>query len=156
MKENRKALKFHKQGLKIAQKIHFSERTITILGDIGNIYLNLKQPNKAQKALEQALAEADRSYRHAVPALNIRLGRLNFETKNYNQAEKFCQKALTIAKKEGWKREQAEAYEGLGYIYQATGKSKKATQTFNQAAKIFKELEMGKRSKEMRTKARLL
>ncbi|MBM4402020.1 MAG: tetratricopeptide repeat protein [Candidatus Cloacimonetes bacterium] len=82
-------------------------------------------------------------------------GKTYFATKNYEVAEKFCQKALKIAKKEGWKREEAEAYEGLAYVYQTTSDSPKAIRAFSKAAKIFKEVKMHQRSKEMLEKARL-
>ncbi|MBM4402021.1 MAG: tetratricopeptide repeat protein, partial [Candidatus Cloacimonetes bacterium] len=79
-KENQ-ALKSYQKGLKIAQEIQFPERIIAILGDIANTYLNQNQIDKAQELLEQALVEAEKSYRHAVPALNIRLARLILQQK---------------------------------------------------------------------------
>jgi len=43
----------------------------------------------------------------------------------------------------------------LAYVYQTTSDSPKAIRAFSKAAKIFKEVKMHQRSKEMLEKARL-
>lgn len=120
----------HASGNKIAakaayQKAHdfaeragFKERAVTILGDLGNIAIEEKQWREAEVLLRDVSKRAKKYYQHALPAALLRLGRLFSDPENPNRdiskATQFFNKSLVVARRSGWRREEADALFELG------------------------------------------
>ena len=140
----KKALLWYKKAQIACQKSRFKEREVTVLGDLGNVYSWLGDFGKAEMYLMKALERARVFYRHAYPSSLLRLGRLFLNRENPKRdlklAKDFTKKSLEIAMKEGWRREQADAYEHLAKIYLETGDKDEAIKMLNKALKIYQEL----------------
>lgn len=110
------ALESYKKALLYAKKSHFTDREITLIGDIANIYIDGKLFNKAQKMLISGVKIANRRYKIAYMSFNIRLGKLLLLKGEKGKAKQYFQKAYDFAKKNNWKREEKEAEEGINEI----------------------------------------
>lgn len=140
----KKALFWYRKAQVACQKSKFKEREVTVLGDLGNIYSWLGDFGKAEIYLRKAVKKARVYYRHAYPSSLLRLGRLFLNKQNpkkdLKQARGFTKKSLEVAIKEGWRREQADAYEHLAKTYLETGDKNKAIKMLQKALKIYQEL----------------
>ncbi len=140
----KKALFWYKKALAASQKSGFREREVTVFGDLGNAYSWLGDFEKAEMFLKKATEGAKAYYRHAYPSSLLRLGRLFFDEQNprrdLKRARDFTKKSLEVAVKEGWRREQADAYEHLAKIYLEDGDKNNAVKMLNKALKIYQEL----------------
>lgn len=139
-----KALLWYKKAKIASQKSGFKEREVTIFGDLGNVYSWLGDFKKAEAFLRKAVKRARVYYRHAYPSSLLRLGRLFLNKQNprrdLKRAKDFTKKSLEVAVKEGWRREQADAYEHLAKIYLEIDDKNKAIKMLNKALKIYQEL----------------
>lgn len=109
----KEALRWYRRGLRLAEQ-YFPERTVTIRGDIANVYIwHMKKYSAAWRILERMLIDAARFYRHALPAAFQRFGYLYFHKKRYDAAEAYFKLAELAARgipgKGVWKRELADA-----------------------------------------------
>lgn len=142
--KSEKALDVYRKGLRAARRAGNKEREVTILADIGNVYLWRGKFEVAEKYFREALRKAECFYRHAFPSTLLRLGLLFANPKNPAQdlkkAEEFCQRSLRVAEEEGWKREQADAFEALGRLYLIQKKEAEALEVFRKALEIYQVL----------------
>lgn len=110
-------------ALQFAYKSEAKERAITILGDLGNVAIREKDWEGAEELLLSARDGAEKYYKHALPAALLRLGYLFLNPENpsrdLKKAERFFGDSLGVARKSGWKREQADALKALGKIKEA-------------------------------------
>lgn len=108
----------YEKALWYAESSGAKERAVTVMGDLGSIALSEKNWKEAERLLLEARNRAERYYQHALPAALLRLGRLYASPENpeHNpaQAEAFFKESLQVAKKGGWKREEADALRALG------------------------------------------
>ena len=97
---------------------------------------------KAKEILLSILQDAKDKYKSSVPQVYMRLARIEFEQLNYLKVKKYLRKSISISTKEGWKRDIAEAREGLAKLYKVIGKSKKAQKELKLAYDIYSELDL--------------
>ncbi len=146
------AFKAYKKGLKLAEESGYKERAVTILGDLGSVYLSQGKFNLAERSFLKAAGAARMYYRHALPAVLLRLGYVFLSSKspkrNLSRARSYFKKSLQIAKKEGWKREQADAYLALSKLTLEEGDLKKARDSLNKAISIYQFIKMPKLAKK--------
>lgn len=149
-----KGLEAYQQGLNAARSAGYKEREVTILGDIGNVYLWQGRFEKAEKYFRDALRQAESYYRHAYPSTLVRIGSLFANPDNPAQdlkkAEGFYRQSLKVTEEEGWRREQADAFDALGRLYIAQGKSIEALDVFRKALQIYQEVEYLKQVESVR------
>lgn len=135
-----KALDSYELGLEYAREVNYRDREITLLADIGDVYLQQEDLAKAESYLNRALELAQGTNAHAVVSLLIRLGRLSYSRSRYQRAERYCRQALNISKRQGWKLHQAEALEGLKYIYDQRGENQTAAALLEEAQRVRREI----------------
>lgn len=142
----------YKKGLKLAKASGYKERAVTILGDLGSVYLSQGKFNLAEKSFLKAARSAKTYYRHALPAVLLRLGYIFLSSKspkrNLSRARSYFKKSIQIAKKEGWKREQADAYLALSKLTLEEGDLKKARDSLDKAISIYQFVKMPKLAKK--------
>lgn len=148
-------LEAYQQGLRTARRADYKEREVTILGDIGNVCLWQGKFEKAEKYFQDALEKAERFYRHAFPSTLLRLGSLFANPENPAQdlkkAERFYQRSLKVAVAEGWRREQADAFDALGRLCAIQKKKTDALDAFRKALEIYQEVKYLKQMKAMQS-----
>ena len=139
--------KVYKKGLIVTRRIGYIERESTILGDLGNLFLRQKQYSKALTYLEQAKAIAEKKYRHELPAALLRIGYVYFDRdnkdRNINVAKKYFNNCLKVSLKDGWKKDEAEAYLALSKVEVELGNGNKAVLLKSKADRIFAKLHRG-------------
>lgn len=131
----------YRKAIKLGVKSKFKERIITVLGDLGNVAIREKKWNEAEKLLKKTKGRAEKYYQHALPSSLVRLGYLFMNTenpaKNTEKAENYIKESLEVAKKSGWKREQADALLAFGKLKIIQGKSKEGENYIKKAEKIY-------------------
>lgn len=165
-KDTRQAVLAYRKGLVHAKKAKFYARMATLLGDLANKYIDLGRYRDAEKALKEDVNLSKKYHRHSYPNALVRLSYLYYLPKNprrdLKKAWKYAQEALRVAKKEGWGREVADAYQRLGKIAWYMGKHPQsrrylllAMQQYKKVKhvayakwviKVMKDLEQGKNS----------
>lgn len=137
-------LEAYQKGLRAARSAGYREREVTILGDIGNVYLWQGKFKETEEYFQDALGKAERFYRHAFPSTLLRLGSLFANPENPAQdlkkAEGFYRRSLEVAEKEGWQREQGDALEALGKLYITQKKKVEALDVFKKALEIYRRI----------------
>ena len=151
-KRNKEALKVYQEALKICSKIGFSEREVTLLGDIANIYISEKELRKAEKFLKEMLLKAVLYYKHSLPAALCRLGKLKLVEKKPEEAQMWAELSLIVSQHGGWKREEAEAFELLGEIEKKKKNLKQAKNYLKKALKIYSNLDYYQRIETIKEK----
>lgn len=139
------ALLYYNKGLDIAKKVGFTQRILTIVNDIANVYLQQNRIEDAQQTLISLQKEAEKKYRIVVPQLLIRLARVYMQQNRINNAISTLNKSLEISKSENWKRDIAEASEALSLVYIKQENLPQARKLINDAKKIY--IEMGLNAK---------
>lgn len=156
----KKSLKAYEKGLELAHKSNYIERVSTILGDIGYVHIARGHFGKAEMTLLEAEKIGREKYRHELPAALLRLGYVYFDSRNPKRdlakAKDYFEESLAVAKKEGWRREQADAYFALGKVHQEEGDKRKARNHFNKAISIYKEIKMPGLAKQVKAEFRRL
>ncbi len=113
----------YKKALWYADSSGAKERAVTVMGDLGSIAILQKRWQEAESLLSEARNRAEEYYQHALPAALLRLGRLYESSQNphFNlaKAKRFFKESLQVAKKGGWKREEADALYALGEVERA-------------------------------------
>lgn len=108
----------YEKALWYADSSGFKERAVTVLGDLGSVAISEENWKEAERLLLEVRDRAERYYQHALPAALLRLGKHFASPRNPNldldKAEHFFKESLRVAKKSGWKREQADALLALG------------------------------------------
>lgn len=120
----------YSKGLRIARRIGYIERESTILGDLGNLALSQRQYSKALFYLKKAKIIAEKRYRHELPAALLRIGYIYFDGdnkgRNINVAKKYFNNCLKVSLKDGWKKDEADAYLALSKVEVELGNKNKA------------------------------
>lgn len=147
------ALNSYQKAMELARKCEFNERVCTLKGDIANVYIGQGEYVKARKELEDSYEYAKSNYRHSVPSSLIRLARLfsldEYLEKNLDKSEEFLNKALDVVKLEGWRRDEAEVYDGLYHLYKKMDNNKLAEEQKKKAIEIYSELGMKHRIRNL-------
>ncbi|MCL4403797.1 hypothetical protein M1432_00365 [Patescibacteria group bacterium] len=96
-----------------ARQAGYRERVITLMGDIGNVYIRSRSWDKAVRALEETNAMAKKSYHHAVPSSYMRLSAVysDIDSPYYDpdEALRCARSALSWARRSKWPKETKEA-----------------------------------------------
>jgi tetratricopeptide (TPR) repeat protein len=148
-KEYDDALEVYTKALETAKKIDYEERVITLQGDIANVYIETDKLEKAEEILLSMKQKAQEVHEKAVPQIYLRLARIEYERGNLDESESLVEKAIRIAEKKSWKRDLAEAREALARVYKKDGKESNAKEEFEKANKIFKEIGLESKIKEL-------
>lgn len=131
-----KALEYYSTALDLAKKAGYIARIVTVTGDIANVYIAQGKNKEAEKQLLSVLEDAEREYRMAVPQLHMRYAKMKIKEGDMNSAEKSLTEAMSVAKKEGWKRDQAEILETLA----GTKEGKDRKKLLKESKEIFDEM----------------
>jgi tetratricopeptide (TPR) repeat protein len=110
------ALRRYERALRISEKYKIKKRIITVSGDIANVYIMLKEEEKALRILEKVLPLAEELYQVALPQIHMRIGKLNMAKRNYEKAKGSFRVALDISETMGLSRDIGESYENLGDV----------------------------------------
>lgn len=123
--EYEKAIRYHKQSLKIAEEINNIELQTSALNMLGVVYRRMDKVRLALDNHQQALSIAEKS-KHKSEALTKSItisynsiGNIYLTLKQYDRAEEFFQKSLVLEKKFGSKLGLAINYHNIGYVYEA-------------------------------------
>jgi tetratricopeptide (TPR) repeat protein len=150
---NSKALAVFEKSLKLARETGYVEREATVLGDIGHIFLSTKEFDKAEEVLVQAEKIGREKYRHELPAALLRLGHVYYykdsPKRNPKIAEKYFLESLSIAIKDGWKRDQADAKFALAEVMRDRGNKSKAKDLCRESINVYQEIGMPKKVKDV-------
>lgn len=104
-------------------------QSITLLIDIGSVYAEQGEYNKAMKSFEKALALAQQTdFKRACSEVWLNMGLLYYKQKQFPSAMECAQKALDLAKDLKVMEIQQDSYKLLSDLYAATGASNKAYQ----------------------------
>ena len=142
LKNYNEAFDNYQKSLEESNDINFIQRAITVKNDIANVHIEMGDLEKAKEILLSILQDAKDKYKSSVPQVYMRLARIEFEQLNYLKVKKYLRKSISISTKEGWKRDIAEAREGLAKLYKVIGKSKKAQKELKLAYDIYSELDL--------------
>lgn len=124
--ENPVALQYFQKALKMSKSM-VNDQTINLHLNIGAIYTERGEFDKARKHLEEGLALASKiGNKRNSCELWVKMGLLAFVQKQYQQSIDYTQKALNIANEVKYLELQKDCYGLLSDIYAATG-------AFNQA-----------------------
>ena len=144
------ALDKYEKGLDDANKINFIPRILTIKNDIANVYIEINDLEQAKETLLSIQQDAETTYRSAVPQVLMRLAKIEFGELNYDKVKEYLEKSISISEKEGWKRDIAEAREGLARLYKVTEKTTKAQKEIQLAYEIYIELGLLEKAKALK------
>lgn len=108
------------------EKINAFYEFTSVMGNLGLVYIELKNYAKAEQNLKSSLRIAD-SLTYPVISKNslTNLAKLEFERKNYNQAEAYMLESIDRMKETATVYELLNAYNNLGEIFTKRGKFKK-------------------------------
>ncbi|NIT03634.1 tetratricopeptide repeat protein [Candidatus Saccharibacteria bacterium] len=155
-KEFRKASIWYRKALGSAEDAGFKERTVTVLGDLGNLFLWRKDYSEAREYLQQAARRAKRYYRHAYPSSLLRLGRLYLQQEDLLRAEKFARESLEASLKGEWEREKADAWDLLGDIASVRGGKREAERFYRRALESYLKIKHIPSAERVRSKIKAL
>jgi tetratricopeptide (TPR) repeat protein len=150
LKNYNEALDNYQKSLEESNDINFIQRTITVKNDIANVHIEMGDLEKAKEILLSILQDAKDNYKSSVPQVYMRLARIEFEQLNYFKVKKYLRKSISISEKEGWKRDIAEAREGLSKLYKVIGKPKMAEKELKLAYDIYNELGLLEKAKSVK------
>ncbi|MDD3474601.1 MAG: tetratricopeptide repeat protein, partial [Candidatus Dojkabacteria bacterium] len=149
LKNYQEALDNYQRSLDESEGINFIQRCITVKNDIANVYIEMDHLDKAKETLLSILQDAKDNYKSAVPQVLMRLARVELEELNYLKVKRYLREVISISKKEGWKRDMAEAREGLAQLYKVTGKPKRTMKELKLAYEIYQELGLSEKAKAL-------
>jgi PREDICTED: similar to tetratricopeptide repeat domain 19 len=111
--EYKKALLATSKALSVCEKIngHFSEQTLTLISDVGTIYLALNQPEEALKNFREALKIASTIDSPSSKTLYYNIGMCYLQANDKKLAGSHCYACLRLALKENDKDMQKMANE---------------------------------------------
>jgi signal transduction histidine kinase len=137
-----KAIGYYVKSLSISNAHHDSLASARTLANIGNIYLEQKDPEQAiehyQKALKLLIPE-----RHALSIAGI----LNFISDayqtlgNYDEAERYLNQSLALIEKLNLPASEAHVLESLGILYFNRGQYNDASSVFNESLTLHRTLD---------------
>lgn len=141
LSEQRKAIEFFEQTLKILREIGDRGLEGAALGNLGSAYLSLGEYRKAIKIYEQAL----KILREIgdLRGEGTTLGNLGFAHSNlgeYHKAIEFYEQALKILREIGDRGGEGAYLNNLGIAYSNLGETRKAVEFFEQDLKISREI----------------
>lgn len=117
----------YEKALWYADSSGSKERAVTVMGDLGSIAISERNWKEAERLLTETSDRAKKYYQHALPAALLRLGCLFDMPANPDfdpdKAARLYKESLLVAKKGGWKREEADAL-------RAQGEEKKANEIY--------------------------
>ncbi|GHN02340.1 hypothetical protein WSM22_38290 [Cytophagales bacterium WSM2-2] len=140
---NGQAIEYYIRSLTISEKRHDSLSSARTLANIGNIYIEQKEPARALEYYQKALLLLDSS-KHAmtISGISVFAGDAYLAMRNYDQAEKILKRSLAIIKRLNLPDSESYACESLGILYLEQGKVHEAMKIFNEALLIQRKLNM--------------
>jgi len=135
------AIVYYNKAIKTAQEAKYDQITGFAMQDLGDIYISQKNYKRAKELNEQALAifqsmNLERGILHT----KLTLGRLNLETKQYDQSLKVLNEALDLVRKSEDKVDLVYCYEYLYKTYEAKGDYKSAFRYYRLYSKKQREM----------------
>jgi len=145
------AIEYYQQSLNYGEKTKDSETMLTAYGNIGALYLNLKQNKKALEYLLKALALAQKSNKQQqLSSIYNNLCLLYNNFKDFNKALEYGLKSLNLYQQQNNKNGICSATGNVGIAYLGLKKSDKALDNFlicyNVAIEIENYYEKGRAS----------
>lgn len=123
LRDSAAARNAYENALAFADRAGFKERAVTVLGDLGSIALVEGRWKDALDLLQKTRDRAEKYYQHALPSSLVRLGRFFADFRNPDRdpgkARKYFTESLKVARRGGWKREEADALLELGKTAEA-------------------------------------
>ena len=133
-------LKYYLEGLTYAE--NSDKATLALLQSyIAEVYLSLKNIEKAEKYLEQAIqnSRSVNDSKSLIWAYSI-LGNIQLDKNNYQAAEKYFTESLLLARKTEYKLEIIHALSDLGKYYNRTNNVSESEKSLTEAFNLAKEL----------------
>lgn len=128
-------------ALQINEKINEMNGQSNNLGNIGHIFLEQKEYDKAEKYYQKALEIAEKYQLNNITNHLISLGNVEMSLKKYETAEKYLFKALDLLKeREDWYGI-GTCYNGIAQNYEAQTKWLQALEYFQKSLQIAQKIE---------------
>jgi TonB family protein len=130
------------RALEISRSIKDRDREVQALTEIGDVYYNTGQPEKALEFLKQALPilrEVGNRRREEANLLNS-IGDLYRQTGQPEKALELLNQALPLAREVGGRGGDATALNNMGLVYSDIGQPEKALEFLAQALATFREV----------------
>jgi len=136
-----KSIRCYEESLKLAQKNSDSSTEIAVLNNIGNLYAQSNEPDKATQyliiGLDKAIKEKKYSY---IANLYTNLGFVAFRLIDYSKSEMFFDKAIEIGQRIGAYNILWESYYGLGLSHEKREDFDKAEDCYNKSIELIDRL----------------
>ncbi|RZB32737.1 MAG: hypothetical protein AEth_00415 [Candidatus Argoarchaeum ethanivorans] len=136
-----KALKYHRDALKIHREIGYKQGEASDLGNIGLIYSNKDDLDNALKYLRDALKiHREIGYKQGEASALGNIGLIYSDKGDLDKALKYHRDALKIHREIGYKQGEASDLGNIGLIYSYKGDLDKALKYHRDALKIHREI----------------
>ena len=135
------SIDYNSKCLKILEKKNDKYGVATCLNNIGVIYENLHESDKALEYLSKSLAIREEiGDKQGVSISLNNVGRIYDERGDLNKAITYYRKSLKIREETNDKRGIANSYNNIGFIYNTRGNSMEALDYYYKSLKIREEL----------------
>jgi serine phosphatase RsbU (regulator of sigma subunit) len=138
--DSRKALYFGTQGKELAEKINFKKGLASSLNNLGLVYINMGEYDKAADNFFASLKlKEELGNLNGLSSVYGHLGGVFDVQGNYEKAELYYGKSLQTALKSGDRNYIANAYQNLGVLENEKGNNDKSLEYFRKSGKLFCE-----------------
>ncbi len=141
-----RALEAYMNGLKIAERIDFFHLIGNVANNIGNLYFELGELEKAQSYFYRALNSIDPSEDNAQSdglrgILLLNLSEIQSKSANFKEARVYLNRAITLFEKHRLRQSLAHAYASEAVIFEGENDSENAYKSFKLAREIYLEFD---------------
>jgi signal transduction histidine kinase len=135
-----KCLQYYNEALKYAE--YTDKSSLALLQSyIAEVYLTLKNYEKAEEYLKQAMENSKLSNdTNSLIWAYSSLGRIELDKKNFSKAENYFKESLTLAKQSEFKLEIIHSLTDLGKFYSSTNRFKEAESYLIEALRLSEEI----------------
>ncbi|GAB4124430.1 MAG: hypothetical protein OHK0045_11640 [Raineya sp.] len=135
------AIDYFFKALRINEKIDDANGKSNNLGNIGHIFYEQKEPQKAESYYLQALEIAEKHQLSSISNHLISLGTVEMELKKYEVAEKYFFKALQMLQEDEDTYKLGSCYNSIASNYKEQRKWKEAITYYQKSLKIAQDIE---------------
>jgi tetratricopeptide (TPR) repeat protein len=149
-KDYQDSLENYKKALKLAEKIGYERRIMTVKNDMANVYIETGEVDKARDLLLSLKKKAQKENEFAMPQILLRLARVEFIENNLEKAKEYIEESINLSKQKGWKRDIAEGREALARIYKEQNKELQKNIQLSKARKNYKDIGLDKKADKVK------